>query len=68
LEEKLNEREKKFESRKHRKYYCLLGGVVLGIFCGYLVPWAINKVTHALYQRKELEKIMEDYLGDSDFE
>lgn len=68
LEASLDARKAKFEARKHRKFYCLAGGVVLGVALGYLVPWGINKVTHALYQRTELENIMEEYLGDADFE
>jgi len=43
-------------------------GLLLGIFAGYFVPWVINRVTHATYQRVELEKIMDHYLGDSTFE
>jgi len=68
LEEVLKLKQEKYENRRHRKYYCLAFGVIVGIGLGYLLPWAINKVTHALYQRDQLEQIMEDYLGDADFE
>lgn len=64
----MKERKEQYESRSHRKYYCLAVGVAAGLTLGYLVPYLINKLTHALYQRTQLEKIMTEYLGDSDFE
>jgi len=68
LEKSLEERKTAYESRKHRKYYVLTVGLVIGIIVGYLVPWVLNRITHATYKRDKLEKIMEDYLGDSTFE
>lgn len=34
---------------------------------GYAVPWVLNRVNHATYQRTQLEEIMSDYLGDTTF-
>ena len=42
-------------------------GVLLGMVIGYLIPFGINKLTHSLYKRDNVDKIMKDLLGDSYF-
>jgi len=49
LEKTLIAKKEAYEGRRHRKYYCLALGLLVGIFMGYLAPFLINKVTHALY-------------------
>lgn len=68
LQNSLDKRKDAYESRKHRKYYVLAVGLVIGIIVGYAVPWVVNRVGHATYQRDQLEDIMHEYLGNSNFE
>lgn len=53
--------------KKHRKYYVLAIGLVIAVFVGSIIPWVINRVSHATYKRDQLETIMETNLGDTTF-
>lgn len=42
-------------------------GIAIGAIIGYIFPAIVNKLSNSLYDRANLEKIMLDFLGDSDF-
>jgi len=55
LEKSLEARKDAYESTRHRKFYVLTFGLLLGIVVGYAVPWLVNRLGHATYQRVQLE-------------
>ena len=63
IEAKLN-----YAKGRPKKWVVTFVFVLLGFFIGGFLPWITNLLSNSLYDRKNIDKIMMDYLGAEKFD
>lgn len=62
--ESIRNEEIRYKAGNWRKWVVMAAGLLVGLVLGTTLPKLINKVTHSQYNRKGLDAIMKDLLGD----
>jgi hypothetical protein len=66
--DKMFEAKLQYDKGRPKKWVVTFVFFLVGFFIGGFLPWVTNLLGNSLYDRKNIDKIMMDYLGSERFE